>query len=279
MPINLETINSFFNKNFSPSKAKKFIDDQCKIFLKENYKNFEEKALSQIGSKLYNAFIKNYSIKQWDKLPKELPASIFNRLPLRFNYCEDYFNNCTWQGIPSSGYTEIFNRMLLNNKNIILDLEKKFYIENKYDVKFLTIYTGPLDELFNYNYGMLEWRSLKFVKSIINKNDFQGTTQINYPELKYKFTRIWEPKHLHPERTYTNNKTIIIKEFPVNDQKEPYYPINTSKNRSLHRHYKNLTRKLKKFTIGGRLADYAYYDMDMTISAALQKFKKIKEII
>jgi UDP-galactopyranose mutase len=278
MPINLETINSFFNKNFSPSQAEEFIKKNAKIFKKEKYENFEEKALSQIGLKLYNAFIKNYTTKQWNKLPKELPASIFNRLPLRFNYREDYFNNCSWQGIPSCGYTEIFNRLLFNKK-ISLELEKKYEINNNYEVKYLTIYTGPLDSLFNYKFGKLEWRSLSFSKSIININDYQGTSVINYPELKYKFTRIHEPKHLHYDRNYAKYKTLIIKEYPSNNNNEPYYPINSPENRLLHRQYKKITDKLNKFTYGGRLADYAYYDMDMTISAALQKFKKIQKII
>ena len=278
MPINLETINSFFNKNFSPSQAEEFIKKNAKIFKKEKYENFEEKALSQIGLKLYNSFIKNYTKKQWNKLPKELPASIFNRLPLRFNYREDYFNNCSWQGIPSCGYTEIFNRLLFSKK-ISLELEKKYEINNNYEVKYLTIYTGPLDSLFNYKFGKLEWRSLSFSKSIVNINDYQGTSVINYPELKYKFTRIHEPKHLHYERNYAKDKTLIIKEYPSNNNNEPYYPINSPENRLLHRQYKKITDKLYKFTYGGRLADYAYYDMDMTISAALQKFKKIQKVI
>lgn len=278
MPINLETINSFFNKNFSPSQAEEFIKKNAKIFNKEKYENFEEKALSQIGLKLYNSFIKNYTKKQWNKLPKELPASIFNRLPLRFNYREDYFNNCSWQGIPSCGYTEIFNRLLFSKK-ISLELEKKYEINNNYEVKYLTIYTGPLDSLFNCKIGKLEWRSLSFSKSIININDYQGTSVINYPELKYKFTRIHEPKHLHYERNYAKDKTLIIKEYPSNNNNEPYYPINSPENRLLHRQYKKITDKLYKFTYGGRLADYAYYDMDMTISAALQKFKKIQKVI
>ena len=278
MPINLETINSFFNKNFSPSQAEEFIKKNAKIFKKEKYENFEEKALSQIGLKLYNSFIKNYTTKQWNKLPKELPASIFNRLPLRFNYREDYFNNCSWQGIPSCGYTEIFNRLLFSKK-ISLELEKKYEINNNYEVKYLTIYTGPLDSLFNYKFGKLEWRSLSFSKSIVNINDYQGTSVINYPELKYKFTRIHEPKHLHYERNYAKDKTLIIKEYPSNNNNEPYYPINSPENRLLHRQYKKITDKLYKFTYGGRLADYAYYDMDMTISAALQKFKKIQKVI
>ena len=275
MPINLETINSFFDKNFSPAEAEKFINKISKQFKKNEYNNFEEKALSQIGEELYLAFIKNYTEKQWNDSPKNLPASIFNRLPLRFNYNEDYFKNCIWQGIPQDGYTDVFNR-LLNNKRIQL-IHETYELKNQYDVKYMTIYTGPLDKLFNYKLGELKWRSLSFKKKIISLKDYQGTSVINYPEKKYKFTRIHEPKHLHTDRKYSHNKTLIIHEYPKTSSNEPYYPVNDYKNRSLHRKYKSMALKIPKFDIGGRLADYAYYDMDMTISAALQKFEKIEK--
>jgi UDP-galactopyranose mutase len=281
LPINLETINSFFNKNFNPSEALNFLESKTKKYKKKVYKNFEEKAYSQIGPDLYKAFIKNYTKKQWGKNPKELPSTIFNRLPLRFNYREDYFLNCKYQGVPTFGYTNIFEK-LLSHKNIRIIKNKKFKLQDldkEYNVKYLTIYTGPLDELFNYKFGKLEWRSLKFKKKIINVEDFQGNSVINYPELKYQFTRIHEPKHLHIDREYDNKKTLIIREFSNNNSKEPYYPINTSENRELHKYYKELANKIKKFDFGGRLADYAYYDMDMTISAALVKFQKIKKVI
>ena len=275
MPINLETINSFFDKNFSPAEAEKFINKISKQFKKNEYNNFEEKALSQIGEELYLAFIKNYTEKQWNDSPKNLHASIFNRLPLRFNYNEDYFKNCIWQGIPQDGYTDVFNR-LLNNKRIQL-IHETYELKNQYDVKYMTIYTGPLDKLFNYKLGELKWRSLSFKKKIISLKDYQGTSVINYPEKKYKFTRIHEPKHLHTDRKYSHNKTLIIHEYPKTSSNEPYYPVNDYKNRSLHRKYKSMALKIPKFDIGGRLADYAYYDMDMTISAALQKFEKIEK--
>ena len=275
MPINLETINSFFNKSFTPAESKNFILKISKKFKKNYYENFEEKALSQIGLKLYKAFIKSYTEKQWNDNPKNLPSSIFNRLPLRFNYNEDYFNNCSWQGIPRDGYTSVFNK-LIDNKKIQL-INETYSLNNKYDVKYMVIYTGPLDKLFNFKYGALKWRSLLFKKKIINQNDYQGTSVINYPEKKYKFTRIHEPRHLHPERNYCKNKTLIINEYPNTSVNEPYYPVNDFFNRSLHRKYKSLAAKIPKFEIGGRLADYAYYDMDMTISAALKKFEKIKK--
>lgn len=278
MPINLETINSFFNKNFNPSEAFNFLKQKTKKYQKKIYNNFEEKALSQIGLELYLAFIKNYTKKQWGKNPINLPSSIFNRLPIRYNYREDYFNNCKYQGIPDLGYTDIFKKILSSN-NIKIKLNKNFKLFNNYDVKYLTIYTGPLDELFNYDLGKLEWRSLKFKKKYINTEDYLGTSVINFPETKYDFTRLHEPRHLHIDREYPKNKTLIIQEFPCININEPYYPINTEMNRILHRKYKEKAQKIKKFEFGGRLADYAYYDMDMTISAALQKFEKIKKNI
>ena len=278
MPINLETINSFYSKNLSPTQAENFIKIKCKKFLKESYKNFEEKAKSQIGQELYEAFFKNYTKKQWGKDPKVLPSSIFNRLPLRYNYDEDYYKNPVLQGIPTGGYTEIFKK-LTSNKNIELIFNHEYNLNKNYDVRNSTIYTGPLDKLFNYKFGSLEWRSLKFKKKIINIKDSQGTSVINYPELKFKYTRIHEPRHLHPERNY-KNKTLIIEEYPVVNNLEPYYPVNTERNRSIHKKYLGLlnSNQNKKIITGGRLADYAYYDMDMTISAALKKFDSIKKL-
>jgi len=279
LPINLETINSFFNKNFTPDEAKKYLEKSTKIYRKQKNFNFESKALSQIGKGLYEAFIKNYTKKQWGKDPKKLPSTIFNRLPIRFNYDETYQKNSRWAGVPSDGYTKVVSN-LISNKKIKVILNSKYHIENdNFKVKYFTIYTGPLDKFFNYKHGKLEWRSLRFEKKIINTTDFQGNSVINYPELKYKFTRIHEPKHLHSDRNYfKSNKTIIIKEFPVKNNNEPYYPINDIKNKNIQQMYVKSTTQLKRFLFGGRLADYAYYDMDMTILAALNMFKKIKRL-
>ena len=279
MPINLETINTFFNKDFNPEEAKRFISKKTNKYKNYKFKNFEDKAISQIGKDLYNAFIKGYTQKQWGKNPKKLPESIFNRLPIRYSYNEDYYQQTQYQGIPKHGYTNIFNN-LINNKNIKIKYNESFNLEYKIKPKYLTIYTGPLDLLFKYKFGKLEWRSLLFKKKYHNVNDFQGSAVINFPDLKNKFTRIHEPKHLHPERKYFNdNKTISIKEYSVKNDKEPYYPINDEKNRLLHRKYKLEADKILKFDYGGRLADYAYYDMDMTISAALKKFDSLKKKI
>jgi len=276
MPINLETINSFYSKNFNPEKAEKYIKKISKKYKKINPKNFEEKALMQIGKKLYEAFIKNYTIKQWGKNPDKLPSSIFNRLPLRFNYNEAYYKNSIAEGIPLNGYTDIFKK-LTSNPLINIMFNKSYELNQKHNVKYLTIYTGPLDKLLNFKFGKLEWRSVRFKKKILNVKDYQGTSVINYPELKYKHTRIHEPKHLHPEKE-SRNKTLIIKEYPNLNSNEPYYPVNDEKNRSIHSLYKNFLKKNnKKIIVGGRLADYSYYDMDMTIAAALKKFNEIKK--
>ena len=274
MPINLETINNFYRKNFRPKDAENFIKKKTKIYQKTNYFNFEEKAKAQIGNELYNAFIKTYTTKQWGRSPKYLPSTIFNRLPIRYNYNEDYFNNCFWQGIPAEGYTKVFENIIQNPK-IRLDTRKEYNFEFDIEPRYATIYTGPLDKLFNYKFGKLGWRSLKFKKKIIKQSDYQGNSVINYPQLKFKFTRIHEPKHLHPERNYKTKSTLIFEEYPNGNFLDPYYPINDNFNRAIHRLYKMEIKKLKNFIIGGRLADYAYYDMDMTISAALVKFDKI----
>jgi UDP-galactopyranose mutase len=275
LPINLETINYFFNKNLSPEKAKIFMMKKTSKWQKKNYSNFEDKAISQIGKDLYHAFIRDYTFKQWGKDPKNLPQTIFNRLPIRYNYQEDYFKNCKWQGIPKDGYTQIFKN-LTSSKKIKIELNYKYKLDDKIKPKYATIYTGPLDKLFNYKLGKLEWRSLLFKKEIIkNVEDYQGTSVINFPEKKFKYTRIHEPKHLHLERDIKSNSTLIIKEYPNGNYQEPYYPIGDTKNRNLHRKYKRFLFNRKNFFIGGRLADYAYYDMDMTISAALVKFDKM----
>ena len=279
MPINLETIYALFKKNFSPKEASSFLKKITKKYKKTNYKNFEDKAKSQIGDQLYSAFIKNYTKKQWKKDPKHLPSSIFNRLPIRLSYNEDYYEQTQWQGIPKNGYTDIFKN-LINNKKIKVSLNEKYNLNFKIKPKYLTIYTGALDKLLNYKFGKLDRRSLKFKKKILKLKDFQGTSVINFPDLNKKYTRIHEPKHLHPERNvFKKEKTLIIEEYPSNNINEPYYPINDEKNRNLHRKYKEYLINKKNFTFGGRLADYAYYDMDMTISAALKKFEKIKKEI
>jgi len=273
MPINLETINSFFDLNLKPYEVEDFL---AKEIIKENIhhpKNLEEKAVSLIGRSLYEAFIKGYTIKQWDKDPKDLPASIINRLPVRFNYNEDYFLDARWQGIPLGGYTKIFDR-LLESKNIDLELNYD-YLENResFEVRNKIIFTGPIDSYFNYELGRLEWRSVKFERSVIDVEDFQGTSVMNYADVEIPYTRIHEPRHLHSERRYSKNKSLIFYESSIKESEDPYYPIKSKENQNLYAKYKELAQKEYNLIVGGRLGDYAYYDMDKTIAAALHCYE------
>ncbi len=273
MPINLETINSFYNLNLNPYDAKEFLKKEIEKEGIKDPKNLEEKAISLIGRSLYEALIKSYTFKQWGKDPKELPPSIITRLPLRYNYREDYFVDARWQGIPLEGYTKVFERML-NSPNIHVELNCDYFkYRNDFNVREKIIYTGPIDQYFDYIYGNLEWRTVKFQKELIEIEDYQGTSVMNYGDIEVPYTRIHEPRHLHPERRYTKQKTVIFYEKSEYDPINPYYPINTERNHTLFNQYKELMQKENKVIIGGRLGDYAYYDMDKTILAALKCYE------
>jgi UDP-galactopyranose mutase len=274
MPINLETINSFYRCSLTPQQAKEFIAQEIS---KERYsepENLEEAAVSSIGRPLYEAFIKGYTVKQWGKDPKDLPVTIFSRLPIRYNYCEDYFVNSRWQGIPLQGYTKIFER-LHSSKNIHIELDCDYFQNcDSFKIKNNIIFTGPIDRLFDYTHGHLEWRSLEFQKKLFEYEDFQGTSVINYADIDVPYTRTHEYRHLHPERQYTKDKTIVFYETPVHNNNEPYYPVNTKQNNEIFLKYKQLAYKEKHIIIGGRLGNYAYYDMDKTILTALDCFEE-----
>ncbi len=271
MPINLETINSFFNINLKPFEVGDFIKEKCTRH--KNPANFEEVATNSIGFELYDAFIKGYTQKQWQTDPKNLPSSIIKRLPVRSNYNESYFFD-TWQGIPLEGYTSIFKKML-DNKKIKVLLNTNYYdIVKEISENATIIYSGAIDQYFNYKYGKLDWLSLKFEHEVKNVVDFQGTSVMNYANIDIPYTRIHEYKHLHPEReTYLINKTLIVREYSCKNTKDPIYPINNSQNNKAYYLYKEESRKLKKVIFGGRLGDYKYYDMDKTIEKALLTYK------
>jgi len=274
MPINLETINSFYNLNLKPYQAKELLKKEIEKEGIQEPKNLEEKAISLIGRPLYEAFIKGYTMKQWGTDPRELPPSIITRLPVRYNYREDYFVDSRWQGIPVEGYTKIFERML-NSCNIHVELNCDYFeYQNHFNVRNKIIYTGPIERYFNYTYGKLEWRSIELQKEIVDVEDYQGTSVMNYADLEVKYTRIHEPRHLHPERRYTKQKTIIFYETSNNDPDDPYYPVNNERNRDLFSKYKKLAEKEESVIIGGRLGDYAYYDIDKAILAALKCYQE-----
>ncbi|OGH68384.1 MAG: UDP-galactopyranose mutase [Candidatus Magasanikbacteria bacterium RIFCSPLOWO2_02_FULL_44_11] len=274
MPINLETINTFYNINLKPFEVEEFLKKEAG---KENIsepKNFEEKAISVIGRKLYEAFIKGYTVKQWQKDPKELSESIFNRLPFRTNYNESYYFD-RWQGIPVDGYTAIFEKLLAHS-NITLQLNTDFFaIRHTIPETTNVIYSGPLDKFFDYKYGKLEWRSLRFENEIKPVADYQGTSVMNYAEQDVPYTRIHEPRHLHPEKKYTNDKTLIVREYSVLEaEDDPYYPVGGPENRVLVKKYLLEAKQVSNYIIGGRLGDYKYYDMDRVIERALDVYEK-----
>lgn len=276
MPINLETINSFYNVNLRPFEVNQFLQSEIDKEEKLDLNSFEGLAISKIGRQLYEAFIKGYTLKQWKTDPKELPASYFSRLPFRTDYNESYYKS-KYQGIPEEGYTAIFEK-LLSSPLIDLKLNTDFFdLKDSITKNDLVIYSGPIDRYFDYCYGKLEWRTLEFEHSTISHDDFQGTSVMNYADVEVPYTRIHEPKHLHPERNYQKEKTLIIKEFSKKDDgTNPYYPINNEKNKNLLKEYKELAGKEKNLIVAGRLGDYKYYDMHQTIARALEVFDEIR---
>ncbi len=264
LPINLLTIHSFFNKTFNPKQAKDFIDSiSDKSIL--NPLTFEEQALRFIGRDLYEAFFKGYTQKQWGLEPNQLPASILKRLPVRFNYDDNYYSS-KYQGIPLNGYSHVIRKML-SHPNINLKLNSYFTrnMSNFYDHIF---YSGPIDSWFNYQLGNLSYRTLKFeIERHIG--DYQGNPVINYSDLSIPYTRISEHKHFSPWELH--EKTIIYKEYSSDCSKNdiPYYPVRLSQDKQLLKSYLDLASNEKNISFVGRLGTYRYLDMHITIEEAL----------
>lgn len=278
MPMNLGTINQFYQCALTPSEAQEFLAREIKQSLVESPQNLEEKAISLIGKKLYDAFIKGYTTKQWGCSPQNLPADIINRLPFRHNYNTNYFDD-QYQGIPVDGYTTIFER-LLDHPRIEVKLGVEFLdIKDSIPKNCTVIYTGMVDRLFGEEQGALGWRSLNFAWENHDLTDYQGCSVMNYADLDVPYTRVHEFKHYHPERTtlFHSRKSSICKEYPQDytREKEAYYPVNTPQNQELYAFY---TRKLAESSphilLGGRLGAYQYWDMDKTIANALALFQE-----
>lgn len=278
MPINLETINSFYGVSLKPSEAEQFIRSEVE---KENIKtptNLEDKAISLIGRPLYEAFIKGYTIKHWGTDPKILPPDIITRLPVRFNYKSDYFDD-PWQGIPLEGYGHLFQRML-THKNIDLYTNTDYFIiRHLIPNDCCIIYTGPVDQFFDYKHGELGWRTLSFEREVHQVGDFQGTAVMNYAEGSISYTRTHEFKHFHEERNYSRERTLIFREYSkeLTAGDDPYYPMNTPTDKDMHTKYQEEIEKNENVIFGGRLAGYRYLNMDQTIASALKTYdEKIK---
>ncbi|WP_145942275.1 UDP-galactopyranose mutase [Corynebacterium glyciniphilum] len=279
-PMGLGLINQFFGKYYSPDEARELIKEQTDGLNPEDAANLEEKGISLIGRPLYEAFVRDYTAKQWQTDPKELPAANISRLPVRYTFNNRYFND-TYEGLPVEGYTAWLENMA-KNANIEVRLDTDWF-----DVRdgirdaspdAPVVYTGPLDLYFDYAEGHLGWRTLDFETEVLETGDFQGTPVMNYNDADVPYTRIHEFRHFHPERkSYPDDKTVIMKEFSrfAEGEDEPYYPINTPEDREKLLRYRELadaeTADNKVF-FGGRLGTYQYLDMHMAIGAALSMF-------
>lgn len=265
IPINLKTINDYYQVNLRPHEVSAFMSGKkAKI---EHPRNFEEKAMQMVGEDLYRAFIRGYTLKQWQQDPKNLPASIINRLPVRNTYNNLYFDD-SYQGVPIEGYTPLFENLL---NEIPVHCNTDFFSDRDYWRKRCKklVYTGPIDRYFDYRFGKLNWRSVRFESEKVAVSDFQGIAVMNYADEEIPYTRIHEPKYLHPEREMSSEKTLIIREFSQSDPESPYYPVNTPEDAALYEKYKKLAEQEENVHFGGRLAQYKYFDMHHVIACAL----------
>ncbi|MEU7991629.1 UDP-galactopyranose mutase [Rothia amarae] len=283
MPINLGTINQFFNAAYSPAEAKALIQEQAGELAGTDPQNLNDKGIQLIGRPLYEAFIKHYTAKQWQTDPADLPASIISRLPVRYNYDNRYFND-KYEGLPVDGYAAWLERMAAH-ENIEVHLNTDFfedgheYSRSNVIGQVPVIYTGPIDRYFDFAEGDLSWRTIDLEQEVLPIEDFQGCAVMNYPDADQPYTRIHEFRHFHPERDYTKDATVIMREFSRFAEKgdEPYYPVNTSVDREKLLAYRDLAKGEDKVLFGGRLGTYKYLDMHMAIGAALSMFdNKIK---
>ena len=267
LPVNLHTINQFFDESFSPDQAAKFISEISETI--ESPQNFEEQALAFVGSDLYEAFFKGYTKKQWGVDPVELPASILKRLPLRFNYNDNYFAH-RFQGIPEDGYTHIIEQ-LLDHSSIKVELGKKISRADACDFDHVFV-SGPLDAWFDYSEGELGYRTLDF-EEIRAEGDFQGCAVMNYGDERVPYTRISEHKHFAPWESH--DKTIAFKEYSRACGRDdiPYYPIRLVNEKAMLQKYIDIARAEKNISFIGRLGTYRYLDMDVTIREAMDAAK------
>jgi UDP-galactopyranose mutase len=284
LPINLGTINQFFRANYSPDEARELIKKQSGEAPKSP-SNLKEQGISLIGKPLFEAFIMNYTAKQWQTPPENLDKSIINRLPVRYNYNNRYFSD-TYEGLPKNGYGRFFERMADSAKDFVTIRLNTDYFEDKEIQELVksgtpTVFTGPIDAFYGYRYGALNWRSIQFEKQILPVDDFQGCPVMNYADMDAPQTRIIEFKHFHPERSSgayksNSNKTVIFKEFSSTWKHgdEPYYPVKTPEDLDKLQKYAKLAMKDKNILFGGRLGEYAYYDMDATFKSALDTFQE-----
>ena len=271
LPFNMNTFSKIWNDVFTPADAMRHINEE-KNEISDNPHNLEEQAISLVGRTIYEKLIKGYTEKQWNKDCKNLPAFIIKRLPVRFVYDNNYFND-KYQGIPVDGYTKLISNML---DGIEIRLNTNFFDDVEYykSIANVIVYTGPLDEYYNYSLGALEWRSLRFDTQIFDLCNYQGNAVINYTGHEVDYTRVIEHKHFVFDTT--SKKTVVTFEYPCDyqDGMEKYYTVNDDKNNELAEKYRELSKNEKNVIFGGRLAEYKYYDMDDAIKSAFETYFK-----
>ncbi|MGO3153756.1 MAG: UDP-galactopyranose mutase [Galactobacter sp.] len=286
MPINLGTINQFFGAAYRPDEARALVQEQAGELAGTDPTNLNDKGISLIGRPLYEAFIKHYTGKQWQTDPKDLPASIISRLPVRYTYDNRYFND-TYEGLPRDGYTAWLERMA-DHPNIEIRLDTDYFDANQEFNRdavrgnLPVVYTGPVDRYFDYDLGELGWRTIDLETQRLDVGDFQGTSVMNYADESVPFTRIIEPRHFHPERDYTREMTLIQREYSRFAQRgdEPYYPVNSSQDRDTLLRYRERAAAEPRTHFGGRLGTYQYLDMHMAIGSALSAAdNKLKDLL
>ena len=272
LPFNMNTFAKIWDDVITPEDAKKRIEEQASVMTGKIPRNLEEQAISLVGRDIYERLIKGYTEKQWGRSCTELPPTIIKRLPVRFIYDNNYFND-RYQGIPVGGYTQIIEKMfegaeILLNTDFFEDKEKWLSLGDK------VIYTGTIDKFFDYKLGELEYRSLHFETEKLNIPNYQGNAVVNYTDSEIPYTRIIEHKHFE---FGSQSNTIITREYPATWKQgdEPYYAINDERNSSLYLKYKDFADKQEKVIFGGRLGMYKYFDMDDTIAAALELSKTL----
>ncbi len=270
LPFNMNTFYQLWGVR-TPQEAKAIIDEQTKKHRVKKAGNLEEQALSLVGEDIYHKLIKGYTEKQWGRKATELPAFIIKRLPLRFSFDNNYFND-SYQGIPIGGYNKLIDG-LLNNIECRVGVDYFKEKDNLHQLADNIVYTGKIDEFYDYCHGELEYRSLRFDHQILNQSNYQGNAVVNYTDSDTSFTRILEHKHFE---FGMQKNTVITKEYPIeaSNKNEPYYPINDTKNSNLYNEYKKMASQ-DNIIFGGRLAEYKYYDMHQVIGAALAKTKKL----
>ncbi len=266
LPFNMNTFSKIWSDVITPDDALRHINEEKKCMEGKTPNNLEEQAISLVGTTIYEKLIKGYTEKQWNRSCKELPAFIIKRLPVRLTYDNNYFNDL-YQGIPIGGYTKLIEKLL---DGVEVKLNSNFFdkIDEYKKISKKIIYTGPIDEYFEYKYGHLEYRSLEFDTKVLDTSNFQGNAVVNYTGNEVKYTRVIEHKHFENSNS---DKTVVTYEYPrdYKDGMEAYYVINDEKNNKILEKYNKLKEKERNVIFGGRLADYKYYDMDDVIKNAL----------